>query len=278
MQPLVLEPVRESARFLTFKRVGDVRHALTALAAGPWDVDNIIGFGAPVTPAVEPFPAHFGQFPSTQSALWLSTQQKEKGAQLDAAMKIARTLRGVFEIVEEVDAFTYLGGRDLSGFVDGTENPMGDKATEAAVIHGRGPGLDGGSYVAVQRFVHDLEALDRMSALARDHVFGRRFEDDEEIADAPLSSHVKRTAQESFDPPAFMVRRSMPYGGVKEHGLYFVAYVETVDRFARVLRRMAGTDDGIVDGMLSFTRAVTGGYYFVPPLVDGRLDLRALGM
>ena len=85
----------------------------------------------------------------------------------------------------------------------------------------------------------------------------------DEIADAPLSAHVKRTAQESFEPPAFVLRRSMPYGGIAEHGLYFIAYGESLDRFERQLRRMAGRDDGIVDGLMAFTKAVTGGIIFV---------------
>ena len=70
----------------------------------------------------------------------------------------------------------------------------------------------------------------------------------------------------------------MPWGTVHEHGLYFVAYGASLDPFERVLRRMAGLDDGVVDGLTRFTRAVSGGYYFCPPLKDGALDLRALGL
>jgi putative iron-dependent peroxidase len=117
-----------------------------------------------------------------------------------------------------------------------------------------------------------------MSERARDHVVGRSRRTNEELADAPASAHVKRTAQESFDPPAFMLRRSMPYGTVREHGLYFVAFGATLDPFERALRRMAGLDDGIVDGLLGFSRAASGGYYWCPPLGEnGRLDLGAIG-
>jgi putative iron-dependent peroxidase len=70
----------------------------------------------------------------------------------------------------------------------------------------------------------------------------------------------------------------MPWGGVSEHGLYFVAYGESLDRFEQVLTRMVGHEDGIVDGLFSFTRPTTGGYYWCPPLRDGRLDLTALGL
>jgi putative iron-dependent peroxidase len=283
-QPLVLEPVRPSARYLHWNLVGDAAPALAALAKLRLDADVVVGVGAPVAAALRAnveglraFPSHLPLFPSTQSALWVCTAHPEKGAQLDAGMKIARTLKGAFEIVEEVDGFTYLGGRDLSGFVDGTENPHGDAAADAALVKG-GDGYDGGSFCAVQRWVHDLGALDRMTEKTRDHVVGRRLEDDEELADAPPSAHVKRTAQESFDPAAFMVRRSMPWGGVREHGLYFVAYVENLNRFERMAERMAGASDGVVDGLFSFTRPLTGSYFFCPPVDDGHLDLRALGL
>ena len=87
---------------------------------------------------------------------------------------------------------------------------------------------------------------------------------------------MKRAAQESFEPTAFMVRRSMPYGTVGEHGLYFVAFGATLDAYERVLIRMTGGVDGIVDGLFQFSRPVSGGYYWCPPVSGGRLDLRAL--
>src|SRR5262249_30567150 len=110
----------------------------------------------------------------------------------------------------------------------------------------------------------------------RDLLLGRNRETNAELADAPASAHVKRSAQEDFEPPAFMVRRSMPYGGVGEHGLYFVAYVATLDTFERVLRHMVGLDDGIVDGLFQFSRAVAGGYFWCPPVDGARLDLSAI--
>jgi putative iron-dependent peroxidase len=116
-----------------------------------------------------------------------------------------------------------------------------------------------------------------MTAAARAGAVGRDQETDVELPDAPASAHVKRTAQESFDPEAFILRRSMPYGGIREHGLNFIAFGESLDRFERQLRRMSGHDDGVPDGILSFTRAVSGGYYFCPPLRAGRCDLAALG-
>lgn len=290
-QPGILAAVPAAARYLTFdlRAEADPRLALDRLARAPHDPSTVVGVGAPLAAAVgarveglRAFPA-LTPFPSTQSALWLALLHADRGAAFDAGRAFAAMLGESFAVVEEVDAFVYRGGRDLSGFEDGTENPKGDAAVAAAIVSGvglgsAGAGLAGGSYVAVQRWVHDLDAAEGMSTAARDAVVGRHRETNEEIATAPPSAHVKRTAQESFDPPAFVVRRSMPYGGVAEHGLYFVAYGESLDRFERQLRRMAGREDGIVDGLMSFTRAVTGSYFFCPPLRDGRLDLRALGV
>jgi putative iron-dependent peroxidase len=202
------------------------------------------------------------------------------GADPGVSLHRSRALREIlgedFHLDEDVLSFGFDRNRDLSGYEDGTENPKGKAAREAAVVSGRGPGLDGSSFVAVQRWVHDLGRLDAMTPRERDHAIGRRRDTNEEIAGAPASAHVKRTAQESFTPPAFMVRRSMPWGNLAEHGLYFVAYAASLDPFEQVLLRMAGQEDGIVDGLLRFTRAVSGGYYWCPPLRDGRLDLRAV--
>lgn len=216
--------------------------------------------------------------PSTQGAIWAFFGGDDAGAVLHRARAFAETFAESLLIEEDVSVFQHAGGRDLSGYEDGTENPKGDAAADAALVMGKGEGLDGSSFVVVQKWVHDLRSFDRMPARERDHVIGRHHETNEEIADAPAYAHVKRAAQESYEPPAFMVRRSMPWGDVKEHGLYFVAYGASLDPYERVLMRMTGRDDGIVDGLFRFSRAVSGGYYWCPPCENGRLDLRALGI
>jgi putative iron-dependent peroxidase len=179
-------------------------------------------------------------------------------------------------IEEDVAAFKHGTGRDLSGYEDGTENPKDDAAVAAAVVSGEGAGRDGASFVAVQRWVHDLARLERFAPRARDELIGRSLETNEELADAPAHAHIRRSQQEGFDPPAFMVRRSMPYGTVREHGLYFVAYVASLGAFERMLTRMAGLEDGIADGLFQFSRPVSGGYYWCPPVAGAHLDLSAL--
>ena len=267
----------------------DVRKGLEAIRAEPGKGDVVLGVGQPLALALHAsikglrgFPAMSGigvAFPSTQGALWALVRGEERGEVLDRSLELQRKLGSGWRLMEEVEAFRYRGGRDLTGYEDGTENPKGEAAVEAAVVAEGEPGVAGGTFVAVQRYVHDLERFQEYDPAARDAIIGRRADTNEEISDAVASAHVKRSAQESFDPPAFMLRRSMPWGGVKEHGLYFVAYVESLDRFERVLRRMAGIEDGTADGLLGVTRAISGGYYFCPPIVEGGgIDLRAFGM
>jgi putative iron-dependent peroxidase len=247
----------------------------------------LVGLGAPLVLALgaevaglRGFPALSGMgvaFPSTQGAVWLLLGGDERGEVLDRAMDLHGELGDGWRLLEEVDTFRYRGGRDLTGYEDGTENPKDAAAVAAAVIAEGAPGVRGGSFVAVQRYVHDLVRFRGFDAPARDAIIGRHHETNEELAEAAATAHVKRSAQESFAPPAFMLRRSMPWGGVREHGLYFVAFVEALDRFERVLRRMAGLDDGQLDALLGISRALSGGYYFCPPLADdGGLDLRAV--
>ncbi|MBT8395486.1 MAG: Dyp-type peroxidase, partial [Gemmatimonadetes bacterium] len=169
-------------------------------------------------------------------------------------------------------------GRDLSGYEDGTENPEDDEAVAAAVLSGVGPALDGSSFVAAQKWIHDLSVFDHLGAQERDHVFGRRLTDNEELEDAPESAHVKRTAQEDFEPEAFVVRRSMPWADASGEGLEFVAFGATLDSFEALLTRMSGLEDGTVDALFRFSRPVTGAYFWCPPVQDGQLNLTALGV
>lgn len=288
-QPAILAPVPASARFLTLQLAPgvDVRALVARLAAAMLDPSITVGLGLPLVAAVgaelaglRAFPAIAGpgvSWPSTQGALWASIDGADPGETLHRARRLLATLGDALTLDEDVLAFRYAEGRDLSGYEDGTENPKDDAAVEAAIVACAGAGLDGSSFVATRRWVHELGRLEALSPAERDALVGRRREDNEEMDGAPASAHVKRSAQESFEPAAFMLRRSMPWGGAREHGLYFVAYGATLDAFERVLRRMAGLDDGVVDGLARFTRAVSGGYYWCPPIAGGKLDLRALG-
>lgn len=115
-----------------------------------------------------------------------------------------------------------------------------------------------------------------MPPAEQDNIIGRRKSDNEELEHPPESAHVKRTEQESFTPEAFVLRRSMPFADTHGEGLMFVAFGHSLDAFEVQLRRMVGLEDGIADGLFLFSRAVSGGYYWCPPVSDGRLDLGAV--
>lgn len=278
----ILAPLPRHARFVVLGlRPGAIVERLRdRLASVHLDERTVVGIGQPMVQAgatlrgLRPFPGVAGTgcaFPSTQGAVWLWVSGDDPGELLLRSRHLVQELGDGVDIDEDVAAFQFRGGRDLTGYEDGTENPQGDRAREVAIAK------DGSSFVAGQRWVHDLGRFAAMTESARDNTIGRSLETNEELASAPASAHVKRTAQESFEPDAFMLRRSMPWGSTAEHGLYFVAFGATLDPYERVLRRMAGLDDGIVDALLGFTRPVSGGYYWCPPVAGGRLDLEALG-
>lgn len=265
----------------------DVSAALKKLGKGFSTSWGVMGVGEPLVralgrkiPGLRAFPeiaAPAGRIPSTQQALWLFLRNRDRTAIFDRTMEIRSLVAGAFVLEDAMDTFLYAGGKDLSGYEDGTENPRRAAAIAAALISS-GKGLAGSSFVAVQRWAHDLQRFQSLPRTQRDAIIGRRADTNAEIATAPASAHVKRTAQESYDPPVFMVRRSMPWAAAHEQGLEFIAYVESLDRFERVLRRMAGLDDGIVDGLFTFSRPLTGGYYWCPPVTRGRLNLSCLGL
>jgi len=277
-QSRILAPPPTAARSLTWSAPAGapVREALARVLGTLDPGRSVVGLGAPfyraaglgVPDGLRVFPSLDGNgvsVASTQDALWTLLCDGDRGELAERA-RLARAAAGDALVVsDDVECFVHRDGRDLSGYVDGTENPKGDDAVRAAIVSGRGAALDGGSFVAVQRWVHDLARVRAMPAAERDRAIGRRIADDVEMTDAPPSAHVKRSAQESFDPPAFMVRRSLPWMSDTEAGLVFIAYGESLDRFERVLRRMVGLDDGVVDALFRFTRPVTGGYFWCPP-------------
>ena len=289
MEPQVgiLDPVPPVGRHLTFdlRFAADPHRAIRNLA-GEAPASCVIGLGPSLVSALggtieglRPFPALAGkgvETPSTQNALWVWVREPSLSDCFDTSRKIEKTLGEDFTLVEEISTFVYRKGLDLSGYEDGTENPKGDAAREAAIVSS-GP-LQGSSFAALQRWVHDLNQFMSLDLLERDHTIGRRVSNNEEIPDAPASAHVRRSAQESFDPPAFMLRRSMPWSEQGKHGLYFLAFGESLDRFEHVMNRMIGCDDGIVDSLFAFTRPVTGGYFWCPPQIKGRIVLSALGL
>ncbi|MEZ9230930.1 Dyp-type peroxidase [Vibrio amylolyticus] len=167
------------------------------------------------------------------------------------------------DVVDETNGYRYLDSRDMTDFVDGTENPKNEVRNEVAII----PEGDfaGGSYVMVQRFVHDLPAWHRLNVAAQEKVVGRTKPDSIELDDVPAASHVGRVDIKEDGKGVKIVRHSLPYGSASgEHGLLFIAYCNRIHNFKVMLESMYGVTDGKTDQLLRFTKAVTGAYFFAP--------------
>lgn len=294
-QPGILDDVPAHGRYLTFRVAPGVpRATLAATVRVLGDaVDGrraVLGVGPSLARALTadvrglhalaPRVGAGVDVPSTPAALWLWLRGDNPGELLHAGRRLEALAAPAFAVVHRELAFRFTDGRDLSGYIDGTENPTGDAALRAAFATDLGPGLDGGSLVAVQRWRHDLGAFQALPGEGRDHTIGRRHSDNEELEDAPSSAHVKRTAQESFEPEAFVLRRSMPWANPEGEGLVFTAFGATLDAFEALLDQMVGANDGVVDALFRFTRPETGGTFWCPPVdpVTGHLDLRALSL
>jgi len=218
------------------------------------------------------------EIPSTPASLWIWLRGEERGDLVMQTLALKQRLAGAFELREAVDCFMYRDSRDLSGYIDGTENPEGDTAAEVALVSSNQVGLDGSSFVALQQWLHNLGHFHSLPGAEQDNIIGRRKETNEEFDTAPESAHVKRSAQESFNPNAFMLRRSMPWNNATQEGLMFLSFGSSFVAFDSILRRMVGLEDGITDGLFRFSQPVNGAYFWCPPMRDGKLDLSLLGI
>ncbi|QXI40803.1 Dyp-type peroxidase [Pseudomonas xantholysinigenes] len=286
-QGLLATPVPAHARHLFF--------ALDSHEALPGVLDQLItqvdgqnlilAIGAPLVkalgrevPGLRSFPQLDAvvENPATQHALWLWLRGDERGELFLRAEALCQLLAPALRLVDSVDGFLHRGGHDLTGYEDGTENPVDEDAVAAAIVPGDVPGLAGSSFAAFQLWKHDLNYFKSLPQAEQDNIIGRRLSDNEELADAPASAHVKRTAQESFEPEAFVVRRSLAWADERGAGLAFVALGFSLDAFEVQLRRMSGLEDGVIDGLYRFSRPLNGGYYWCPPLTADGADLSLL--
>ncbi|MHA3053713.1 Dyp-type peroxidase [Acinetobacter sp. ANC 4633] len=185
------------------------------------------------------------------------------------------------EVLDERACFRYLDGRDLTGFIDGTENPQfSDNREETALLGAEAGEFAGGSFVFAQRYVHDLDKWRRLKVDVQEQVIGRTKLESIELDDEakPENAHIARTVVEDDEGEELeILRHSLPYGdGHGDQGLFFIAYTKDLTRIDRMLQRMFGTSgDGIHDRLLHFVAAVDGAYYFAPSerLLEQVLDL-----
>ena len=209
--------------------------------------DEIRGVGGYVMPATQ-----------RDAVVWLSGSAYD--VVFDTAKGVMTALDGFATVATETTSWPYQHDRDLTGFIDGSENPSLIDAPEIALFPEDSP-CSGGSVLLLQQWVHDREAWEALSVGEQEAVMGRTKADSVELEDRSAHSHVGSTDQDRFGK---IFRRNMPFGSVTSHGTMFVGFSAEQRRLSAMLESMAGVHDGVRDDLTRYARPVTGAYYFVP--------------
>jgi porphyrinogen peroxidase len=230
-------------------------------------------FGTPRPAELHPFPGFEGpkhSAPATPGDLLFHIRAHRFDLCFELAQRLTSRLTGHAHVVDEVHGFRSFDERDLLGFVDGTENPEGAAALAAVLIGDEDPEFAGGSYVVVQKYLHDLGAWDGLPVEEQERAVGRTKLSDLEFPDElkPANSHLalNKIVDESGDERKIM-RFNMPFGNVRtpEFGTYFIGYARSPEVIEQMLKNMfLGKPPGTYDRLLDFSRAVTGNLFFVP--------------
>ena len=208
--------------------------------------------------------------PSTPGDLLFHIRAATPGPCFELGRVITDRLRGAADVVDETHGFRYFEQRDLPGFVDGTENPEDEDAADAALVGDEDPGFAGGSYVIVQKYLHDLDTWNALPVEEQERVIGRHKLSNVELPDdvKPDDSHVAmNTIVDADGDQKQILRDNMVFGevGTREFGTYFIGYAATPDVIEQMLRNMfLGNPPSTHDRILDFSTAVTGSLFFVP--------------
>ncbi len=244
-------------------------------------VNLVVAFGAALWRRLAPdeIPAGLGAFreivgldgkraPATQHDVFVWISGSSSDVVFEHSRTAAMAVADVAVIATEQACFVHRDSRDLMGFIDGTMNPNLLEAPLAALIPAGEPGA-GGSHVLVMRWVHDLSRFEALAQTEQERAFGRTKIDSLELDDEqkPVTAHIARVEiKDEHGDELPIYRRSVPYGTIAEHGLYFVAFSADCNRFERMLAQMFGLADGQRDRLTDFSRPVSGAFYFAPPL------------
>ena len=249
----------------------DVDAGLTCVSGFGSDVWDKL-FGAPRPAELHPFReirAGARHAVSTPGDILFHIRAKRMDLCFELATQIMDSIDDVISVADEVHGFRYFDDRDVMGFVDGTENPRGDAAREAAIVGDEDPAFTGGSYVIVQKYLHDLKAWNALSVEMQERIIGRRKLSDVELSDAdkPTNAHNALTNIEENGKQLQILRDNMPFGrpGHGEFGTYFIGYSRTPRVTESMLQNMfVGRPPGNYDRILDFSTAATGSLFFVP--------------
>lgn len=198
--------------------------------------------------------------PATQhdAVVWLSGSAYD--VVFDMARDVIRAVDGLASLADETSSWSYRHDRDLTGFIDGSENPSLLDAPSAALIPEGSRGA-AGSVLLLQKWQHRVKEWESLPVEQQEKIMGRSKLDSTEMEDKPETSHVARTDQDTFGK---IFRRNMPYGSVTDHGTMFVGFSAEQQRLSKMLESMAGLVNGTRDALTRFTTPLSGSYYFVP--------------
>ncbi|MGO4213080.1 Dyp-type peroxidase [Terriglobus sp. YAF25] len=251
----------------------DVEAGLTCVAGFGSDAWDKL-FGAPRPAELHPFReirSGNRHAVSTPGDLLFHIRARRMDLCFELATQIMESIGDVVSVADEVHGFRYLDDRDVMGFVDGTENPRGDTARDAAIIGSEDPAFTGGSYVIVQKYLHDMKAWNALPTEMQERIIGRRKLSDIELSDTdkPAYAHNALTNIEENGRQLQILRDNMPFGrpGHGEFGTYFIGYSRTPRITEMMLENMfIGRPPGNYDRLLDFSQPATGSLFFVPTM------------
>jgi putative iron-dependent peroxidase len=255
-------------RAVEFREIEAGLTCVTGFGSDAWDKL----FGAPRPAELHPFAEirSAGRHAvSTPGDILFHIRAKRLDLCFELAMQIMESIGDAVSVADEVHGFRYFDDRDVLGFVDGTENPRGDAAQQAAIVGGEDPLFAGGSYVIVQKYLHDLKTWNALPVEVQERIIGRRKISDVElsVSDKPAYAHNALTNIEENGRQLQILRDNMPFGrpGHGEFGTYFIGYCRTPRITEKMLENMfVGNPPGNYDRLLDFSRPATGNLFFVP--------------
>jgi porphyrinogen peroxidase len=256
-------------RSVGFRAVGVELTCVAGIGSDAWDRL----FAGPRPAELHPFRERAGsrhRAPATPGDLLFHLRGGRMDLCFELATQIMARLAGAVTVCDQVQGFRYFDERDLIGFVDGTENPTGQAAVAAAIVGAEDPGFAGGSYVIVQKYVHDMAAWNALTVEEQERVIGRSKLDDIEMPDdvKPANSHVAvNTIVDPDGTQRQILRANMPFGAVgsDEFGTYYIGYCATPSVTEQMLERMfLGSPSAKYDRILDVSTALTGTLFFAP--------------
>ena len=254
-------------RAVGFRDLDSGLSCVMAFGSAAWDRL----FGAPRPRELHPFRKIIGQHHavSTPGDLLFHIRAKRMDQCFELGAQVLARLGAAVSVVDETHGFKYFDDRDLIGFVDGTENPVGQAGIDATLIGDEDQAFSGGSYVVVQKYLHDLAKWEAIPVERQEQIIGRRKLSDIELDDdakAPYAHNVLTSLTED-GKELQIIRDNMPFGdlGKGEFGTYFIGYTRSPRVIERMLNNMfVGDPPGNYDRLLDVSRAVTGTLFFVP--------------